>query len=182
MAKVEVKTRLDKFSATLRKAIRSSSTLKMVAAFMKTRIYQYTKRGQSLVLEAKLAPLSQGYVEYRKRLLKSKESKILKKVAGKKAAKNRALKKFGEFFSPSRSNLTLSGQMLDALKSEVDEQKGQVTVFVESSSRNDSDLNNAEVAKKVAENGRPFIGLDRVGRDRIRRMVVAELRRALKRR
>lgn len=180
MAKVSVKTKLDKFTATLQKSIRTPSMLKEVAVFLRTRIYQYTKRGQSLVLQAKMPALSQGYIEFRKRLASGEGTKGSKKNRGTKSKK--APKKFGDFFSPSRSNLTLSGQMLDALESEVDQGKGQVSVFVDDTPRDDSDLNNAEVAKKVSQDGRPFLGLDRVGRDRIRRMVIAQLRRSLKRR
>lgn len=199
MAKVQVVSRVDRYTATLRKAIRDTRLLREVASFMRTRIYQYTKRGMSLATlrqrrgsgnklvgdAKKLKGLSPLYIEYRKSLLKDQDKIAARGVFGKRSRKNsrkRALTKFGEFFSPSRSNLTLTGQMLDALKSDIDAVAGQATVYVDSTSRTDSELNNAEVAKKVAEEGRPFLGLDRVGRDRIRRMAIAHIRRSLKRR
>lgn len=185
MAKVDVRFKPDRIVSTLRKAVRDTRLLREIAQFIRTRVYQYTKRGQSLVQESRLQPLSTGYVEYRKRLArgeKTKTTKRLKKIGLKKIAKALEMRKFGEFFSPSRSNLTLTGQMLDALKTDVDPGGGRAIVFVDDTPRKDDDLTNAEVAVKVAKAGRPFLGLDRVGRDRIRRMVIADLRRKLKRR
>jgi hypothetical protein len=93
---------------------------------------------------------------------------------------------FLQFFSPARSNLTLTGQLLDAVDSDYDSEAGTVTVFVKATSRTgaepDEPQTNAELAVKVAEEGRPFLGLDLIGRARIRRIVIAELRRQLKRR
>lgn len=168
MAKVDIRFNAERILTTLRKAIRDTRLLREIAIFMRTRVYQYTKRGTSLVQESRLTPLSQNYINYRKRL-----------VAGKS---RKSVKKFGDFFSPSRSNLTFTGQMLDALKTDVDPASGRAIVFVDDTPRSGDDLTNAEVAVKVAEAGRPFLGLDRVGRDRIRRMVIADLRRKLKRR
>lgn len=197
MAKVQIQNRLGKIEIILRKALRDATLLRQLAGFLKLRIYQYTKRGYSLgALKTttragrigdprKLKPLSPNYIKYRRELqrgAKSNASKALKKSGLKKLANSLEMRKFGEFFAPTRSNLTLTGQMLDALKTEIDAEAGQGTVYVDSTKRTDSDLTNAQVAQKVAEDGRPFLGLDLVGRDRIRRMVIADLRRKLKRR
>lgn len=81
----------------------------------------------------------------------------------------------GEFFGKSRSNLTLSGQMLDAMKFKVS--RNSIEVFIDDSSRKpitfkrkrrvsgksktydvDTDLSNKDVAEIVAE-ARPFMNL-----------------------
>ena len=186
MAKVAIKSRLDKVEVTLRKALKDTQLLRTMAGFLKLRIYQYTKRGYSLAGRRaegdpeKLKPLSPNYIEYRRRLQKSGKTQSKKGLKG--GAKPRDLPKLGEFFSAARSNLTFTGQMLDALKTTVDGISGRATVFVDDTPRTDSDLTNAEVAVKVAKDGRPFLGLDRVGRDRLRRMAIADIRRKLKRR
>lgn len=170
---------------SLHRAIRSRAMLQEIAVFIQTRIYQNTKRGYYAGVRknlAKFRPLSEGYVAARKALLKGGESSTLKKLGLKKTAKKLAKNNFGEFFSPARSNLTMTGQMLDALQSAVDAGKGQVTISVSNTSRKGEDLTNAQVAVRVAEAGRPFLGLDGTGRDRVVRMVIADLRRGLKRR
>lgn len=186
MAKVDIRSRLDKIEVVLRKALKDTRLLREMAGFLKLRIYQYTKRGYSIAGNRKegdpekLKPLTPGYIEHRRRLQgkgKSKKSKSSRAVR-----KTKDLPKLGAFFSPARSNLTLTGQMLDALKTTVDGISGKATVFVDDTPRTDSDLTNAEVADKVTKDGRPFIGLDRVGRDRMRRMAIADIRRKLKRR
>ena len=188
MAKVTIKNQgawAERVTALLQKEIRSRSRLKEIALFIKERVYQNTKRGFYAGVNknlAKLKPLSDNYVAYRKSLLKNETASTF--GFSKKAKKKRALKKFGDFFSPSKSNLTLTGQMLDALESKVDGNK----VIVEVSNSQRSDVNpgelstNREVAQKVIADGRPFMRLDVVGQNRIRTQIIRELRRALKRR
>lgn len=178
-AKVQINQSLANLKMTLSAGISSGGLLSEIAEFCRSRIYQYTKRGQSLVQESKLQALSTGYIEYRKRLTRAKKSRSSKKTRQSGVFPSKG---FGAFFSPSRSNLTLTGQLLEALKSRVKKSSNQIEVFVENSSRSDSDLTNKEVAEKVSSDGRPFIGLDRVGRDRVRRLVIAQLRRSFKRR
>lgn len=197
MAKFGFINRTDRVIAILRGALKDPTLLRSLSDFLRTRIYQYTKRGYSLGSlktttrrgnigdPRKLKPLSESYIEYRKGLRKSgktKSTKLLRKAGLKKFANNLEMRKFGEFFSPARSNLTLTGQMLDALKADIDQNSGQAIVYVDDTSRKDSDLTNKQVAEKVAQDGRPFMGIDRVGRDRIRRTAQAFVRRKLKRR
>lgn len=192
--------RLARLEAVFTKAIRDPSTLRAISEFLRSRIYQYTKRGFSLVDlrrirgrggkqvgdPKKLKALSPGYIEMRKAALKDDIKAHGRNALGfkrkRKDARQRALKNFGPYFNPARSNLTLTGQMLEALESDSDPTEGTIKVYVSDSSRDDSELSNADVAKKVSEEGRPFVGIDRVGRDRIKRMVIAQLRRSLKRR
>lgn len=176
----------------VRRVVRKPTLIGSIADFIRNRIFQFTKRGYSLgALKTtnvssdnrragdarKLRPLSSNYIEFRKALNKQKRKMSKKTKQNQKPTTIRT----GSFFSPTRSNLTLTGQMLDALDTKTDASKGLITVFVESSKRDGESLTNAEVAAKVANEGRPFLGLDRTGRDRVTRMVIAELRRQLKR-
>lgn len=80
--------------------------------------------------------------------------------------------KLGEFASPSRSNLTFTGQMLNALQSRVENDK--VIVFVNDSARSDG-KSNRDVANHVRET-RPFLALT-LGEQRI---VQQEIEKQLK--
>jgi phage gpG-like protein len=188
-AKVEVTSRVDQVMAKLDRAVRRTDLLREIASFIRTRIYSNTKRGYYAGIRknlAKFKPLSPFYVEYRRSLLKDKVAGATGRFTSKQKAKQKALKKFGDFFSPARSNLTLTGQMLDALDYEIDTSSGSVRVFVEASQRDDDgsgeNLSNADVAKKVQSEGRPFLRIDETGIERIKAMVIADLRRRLKKR
>lgn len=63
--------------------------------------------------------------------------------------------KRGDFFSPGRSNLTLTGQMLESIKAKVSD--GKITVSL--SGTRDDGQTNKEVGEFVSENGRPFLNL-----------------------
>jgi len=82
------------------------------------------------------------------------------------------------FFSPKRSNLTLTGQMLDSLSGLVKSKARSVEVFVEG--RRDDGLTNQAVAKDLKSMGRTFLGLDEKGRGRIRKIVLDEIRRQIR--
>lgn len=171
----------------LEKAISNKTLLNELAEFMRDRIYTNTKRGYYAGIRknlSKFKPLSEGYINMRQMLLKD-EVKANAKTAfgGKRSAKDKrkkALKEFGEFFNPKKSNLTMTGQMLDALDTRTDTSDTTVTVFVRSSGRTDSDLSNQDVAIKVAEDGRPFLGIDDKGINTMTRMIIASVRRTLR--
>jgi len=59
--------------------------------------------------------------------------------------------------TPNKSNLTLTGQMLDSLK--VKSVRADEIIIGPTGNRNDSDLTNAQVAAFVEEQGRPFLNL-----------------------
>lgn len=120
MAKVfGVKELEDKVRATFNNTIRSNSNLRYIATLVKDRIYQTVKTGYSMAGGEKhrLAPLSASYKKYR--------------------AKYQTIYKTGEFFSPSRSNLTFTGQMLNALDFKIVKTNlsGGFEIFVKNSLR-----------------------------------------------
>ena len=112
----------------------------------------------------KLASLSSGYIEYRKKV------------------------KLGSFGSPSKSNLTLTGQMLDSLIYKI--VNNGILIDVANTKRKKAigsgyvKQTNQEVAGYVSENGRPFLALS-PGEQRIiikfiDDYLTKELRRTLK--
>lgn len=173
----------------LQREIRTQRFLDWIAVFARDRIYKNTKRGYYPGVQrvlSKLKPLSPGYIQFRKNLLKRKIGRV-KGVGNtpkeiKKYKRDRALMSFGDNFSPAKSNLTMTGQMLDALEANV--VAGKIVITVEATPRRDSEegLTNKDVAKKVINEGRPFLGLDSKGVDRIRKQAIADLRRSLKKR
>lgn len=174
MAKVVgVQQLQNKVKLTIERSLSSRTILEAVGKFSRDRIYAITKLGFSMSgnSKKKLAPLADWYKGYRKRYQEKTQT--------------------GASFSPNKSNLTLSGQMLDALTYKIDQARKTVQVFVQDSGRkpnpyplrgrkNDS-RSNAQVAKEVAQKGRPFIGLDQDAVKRIKNDIVSELRRALRR-
>jgi len=169
-------------------AISDKNMLNELADFMRTRIYQNTKRGYyggTRKNLAKFKPLSEGYIFMRQMALKDEIKANAKTIlGGKRSAKSKrkkALKKFGDFFNPKKCNLTLTGDMLDALDSSIDTSGPSARVFVRPSGRSDdSGLSNQAVAIKVAEDGRPFLGIDIKGINTMTRKVIASVRRKLR--
>lgn len=86
-----------------------------------------------------------------------------------------------KFFDPEFSNLTFTGQLMNALGYTTNSSERKITVEVEDSSRKGKyeKLSNKEVAKHVADNGRPFLGLDKTGVARINKLVKAFLRKEI---
>jgi len=173
-AKVKFDTRkiIPKLMVSLNKSISKKTLLDSLAEFLQLRIYQFTKRGKSLALEgAKIKELSPGYKKWRRKVFKN-NGKLLR---------DRGSIRFGDFFSPNRSNLTLTGQMLDALTHKTIPSDAQMVVTVKNTARKNDELSNSQVAKEVAENGRPFLGIDTKTKDIVRRKIITELRRSLRR-
>jgi len=164
----------------LDKAIKNKSLYNDLSVFMQNRIYQNTKRGYYGGIRknlSKFKPLSDGYIKSRQSALRGTAKAT--KLTG-STARKAALKKFGDFFSPKRSNLTYSGEMLDALDSKVSTNKQTVGVFVKDTGRSDdSGLTNREVAKKVNE-ARPFPTIDTKGINTMVRLIIASMRRSLR--
>jgi hypothetical protein len=188
MAKVlNLRNIQNKVQAVIIQKVVSGPILRDVGEFVRTRIYESTKKGKSLVTGSAISGLSGAYKNYRKRFQEWNQT--------------------GEFFSPPRSNLTLTGQMLRALRYVITRgaRSSHVDVDVAPTKRSATpqvplkswvegrsekkfrkitkqpeDLNNAEVAKRVAKEGRPFIGLDATGRNRVKLMIANELRTRLR--
>ena len=89
-------------------------------------------------------------------------------------------------FSATRSNLTLTGQLVDAVKFEVN--GNTITVFVDKSNRTGyktgsstlKSITNEALAEFLDDKGFGFLGLDKKGEQIVVREFEAALRRALK--
>lgn len=138
--------------------------LEDVAKFSRDRIVAFTRSGRSLSTEDRLKALSEGYKSWRRKLAKGK-------VRGKKIKPDR------RWFKPNRSNLTLTGQLLRSIRYKIFSKKRNIDVFATGKRREGG--TNKEVAKDVAENGRPFIGMDKKGEQQITEMVRRQIRREI---
>jgi hypothetical protein len=152
---------------SIKKKIGRKEFMQQIGDQIKDLIYADTKSGKGVAdngsgegIQIRLASLSPKYIEYRRKKSKSGFST-------------------GEFFRPNKSNLTFTGQMLDALK--VDARQSFVKVFVDKSGRKDSDLTNAKVAEHVARNGRPFMGLTQRNKKIIDKEIERETRAIIRR-
>lgn len=158
---------------TVLKLTRNEDLMREMGAFSKDRIFKMTKSGKSIFWPA--AKAING--------LKEVTKKIRKSWAGKG-------NQVGSYFSPNRSNLTMTGQMLDALKYKYTRGSNKVNIFIEDSSRpvkgpvlrgkKPENLTNAQVARRVAANGRPFMGMDDLGKRRLIQLAKRKLRDEIK--
>lgn len=164
---------LDRLIKTLDIQIRDLLTPKELEGVMqeaRDAIYKRTKAGRGVAydvvekdspppMETKLPPLSGKYKEQRKR----------------KGVK-------GDFGSPNRSNLTNTGQMLNAMKVRVTSKGAEI--YIERSSRTDSKLTNEDVAL-FASILRPFFHISskqsKIINSRLQRLVRDKLRRSARR-
>lgn len=175
MAKVlGVKALQAKTTIFLRDKLIDNKLTNDIGKFARDRIYSFTKSGKSLVTGAALKTLSTGYKKYRSKFEKANPGSV------------------GKVFRPGKSNLTFTGQMLDALSYTARPIKKLIEVFVESTARQplpsvkkgkptiNDPKSNAEVAREVSKKGRPFVGLDATGVKRIKQMIINDLRRKLK--
>lgn len=81
----------------------------------------------------------------------------LKKLSDKYKSRRKKVGVKGKFGTPGKSNLTFTGQMLEALEGEAKKQR--IEIFINDSDRSDSDSSNSEIAEFVQEQGRPFLSL-----------------------
>jgi len=117
-------------------------------------VYRRTKSGKDKDSSA-LKPLSLGYISSRKQYTGTK----------------------GKFFSPARSNLTRTGQMLDAILVKIE--RSVITLSVDTSLRDDG-LTNSEVAQYVSKS-RAFFSLTDDEIQILIRMVEKQLRAFVRR-
>lgn len=136
--KKDLKAFTDSIKANLDKALKNEA--QKIGIYARDTIYKRVKSGGGVdddtsdsAAKKGLKKLSKDYVEKRK------------KKPGK-----------GEYFSPGRSNLTYTGQMLDAIDFKVS--RGVVTVFIKNNKRSDGKNTNKEVAEYVRD-ARPFFTL-----------------------
>ena len=156
---------LEKLKKDLRDAITlNSAVFKLtIGKLARDLIYKRTKSGfgvdsisNTSANKRRLAPLSSSYVKQR----------------GKRQS-------FGEFGSVRKSNLTLTGQMLDAISYEA-KARG-VRVYIDTSTREDGKHTNAEVAEFVQDAGRPFFILTQDELTVVVRAIERELRKKTRR-
>jgi len=128
-------------------------------------VYKRTKAGRGVSLTtlgnaagpARLTPLSPSYIEARqgKAIYFTRGDKVIRVPASKSF--RIAKPTFGPFGSPGKSNLTYSGQMLQSIS--IQASARGFRVYVPNTKRSGSSLTNADVAKLVQDNGRPFFAL-----------------------
>ena len=138
-----------------------------------------------------LKPLSAAYIEQRKDMQNVAENASL--VSKYKAAKNQKSAKIGKsskaetfahgglspLTTPSKSNLTRSGQLLDSIAVQ---SAAQGHAEVGPTGMRDDGKSNADIAKWQEEKGRPFNHLSNVEVKRIKETIQKDLRAEMKRR
>lgn len=154
------------------------SFLEVLARKMREVIYRRTKSGKGVSRsgdEQPLKSLSPHYVDYRKRAFG-----FDKKVRGVKIKQNLGKQRLGEFGSPGKSNLTLTGETLDSIQFKI-ERFGFRLYFPDTKHKFSKRVTVREVARYVQMQGRPFFSLSRGERRILLQEVQKEVRKQLRR-
>jgi hypothetical protein len=129
----------------------------------------------------RLKPLAESTIEARKgnvRFTKGRNGKSIQYPR----SKSHGAKTLSEFTTPSRSNLTETGQLLDSVQV-THVERGRVTVGPKGARATDpvegKQPSNEEVGKFVSKD-RPFNNLSRVELKRVNNQIKADLRAAIK--
>jgi len=142
--------------STVREIV-SQAFLKVLAEKARQIIYRRTKSGKgvnpSSGSEQTLKALSPRYIEYRKG-----NFSFTTKKKGKKVTANAKKPRLGEFGSPSKSNLTLTGEMLDSIQIKI-QKYGFLLYFPNTKHKWSKRVTVRQLAQYVQENGRPFFSL-----------------------
>jgi hypothetical protein len=181
MAKVRGLNALEKkLKRFLIKELANKALLNKIGEFVKDRIVQFTRSGKSIAgaKAKKLKKLSDSYIQTRRGALHFRTSQQ-GNVFPIEGPDERLKTVDKEFFDPDFSNLTFTGQLLRSLKAKVD-LKARTIDIMPTGNRFDSNLSNQDVAKFVAEQGRPFIGLDDKGIKRVKALIIQDLRKSLR--
>lgn len=149
--------------------------LELLAKQAREIIYRRVKSGYGVSKDSvtdpskqRLAKLSKNYVIKRRNLAGSSKGK----------RKNTAPKiQVGYAFSPGRSNLTLTGQLLEAIEYKVDRYGFQL--YISSNKRKDSTISNEQLAEYVSEK-RPFFALTTDEQRILERRIETEIRKILR--
>ena len=169
-----------------------------IAEFARSRIQAKARSGKTMATgkEEKIKALSPNYVQTRKGW-KQAHGENVKKIrknyrqddfnhggighkAAQKMSRDQGVPDTGQFFSPARSNLTVTGQYLDSIEVlKIDKKKAEITIGP-TGSRKDSKLSNAKLAEFLSEGGRAIWGLDATAIRRITLMVKEEIRTRFK--
>lgn len=160
---------------TLSTIINTRETNLRLARKAKEIIYRRVKSGYGVTKDSgdsesidrtSLKALSKSYIDYRKGLVifRTGPSGNVYPINNKKIGRRKAFKAptLGEFGRPSKSNLTLTGQMLNAIMTVASD--GSFELYIASTSRRTPDgkldkNTNKQVAEYVSKNGRPWFAL-----------------------
>lgn len=159
-------TGLDQILKDIQKALNETvklSVMKNLGKLARQIIYKRTKSGYGVSddhdpepAKIRLAALSKPYIKYRSKLAK-----------------------LGTEGKPGKSNLTLTGQMLDSI--DVEGRRNGFSLKIKDNVRNGSTLTNRKVSEHVADNGRPFFALTAQEQVTLFREMEKTLRAELKR-
>lgn len=162
-----------RFKLNIQKLL-SADFLDTLGKQVTTIIYSRTKnrKGAENGVETTLAPLSEAYVNYRSGKVEftTRDGKFVEFKIKRP--------RLGERGSPGRSNLTLTGQMLDSIDYKVT--KNGITIFIPDSFREGTHLTNADVARFVTEQGRPFFELTDKEVTSVQKTIINKLRELAK--
>lgn len=172
MAKVRIKN-IDGVSKAIKKVFKTSAhsqkVLNEIGEFTRDRVRQQARSGKSL--ENNSAP---------KKFPNLKESTKQRRES---LERNHRFKLDPDFFKARFANVTLTGQLLDALKYQISK-RGLVSLFFKEKRRKmfdaDENVTNSDVYKNLKKLGFGFLGLDEKGQKRVKKIVLDEFRRNIK--
>lgn len=185
MAILKTKVIYDKLLAKLETFFKDlgkdEKMLNEIGTFSLERIRAFVRSGYSLDgdKKKKLKPLSESYKDTRRGAVRWRT------INGKRVATAEPDERLREvdvrFFDPDFSNLTFTGQLMESLKYLIRAPKRQVEIEVPDTKRKGKyeKLTNKQVAKHVADNGRPFLGLDKTGVARVNAIVKSFIRKEI---
>lgn len=184
MAKTLVKVKnIDKVTANIKKVFndvkREKTLLNDIGKFVTEKIVSEARKGNSL----------EGDVKHKLPELKQTSKNIRKAIA-----KHAPELVDPQFFKANKSNITLTGQLLRSIKYVINRSSvfivigGKRTKAIQSSSKKSRTRSskkqeastNDDVYKDLVSRGFGFIGLDEKGQKRVKKLVIDEFRRTIK--
>lgn len=170
MAKVKVKnvkSVLNSVNAIFQDSIKSEKFLREIRDFTVLRIQAETRKGRDLSKEgAPIKDHSDGYKKWRQRLASGESrSEIVPD---------------SKFFLANKSNITLTGQLLESLTGKINKLRSEIEVMT-TENRRDGEKNNL-IVQDLKKRGFTFLGLDEKGVRVIRKKALDEIRRQIRRR
>ena len=171
MARVRIKN-IDGVTSSIKKIFNDTKTSQRVLLdignFTKDRIVATARTGKSL--------------EDNERPKKFPGLKPSTKKSRKSIAKNRPERVDREFFRPGFANVTLTGQLLKSLTFKISP-RGLVTLFFKDKRKpiyRGEETSNNSVYDNLKKLGFGFLGLDEKGQKRVKKIVLDEFRRNIK--
>lgn len=183
MAKVRIKG-VDKVLKNIRKTFEEVSTskklLSQIGNFTVDRIKSFARSGKTIAQgrPKSLPRLSESYIQQRMGAVKFRtiDGRVIPFPEPDERLKNVD----PEFFDPNRkiSNLTFSGQLMRSLIARIERDE----LFIELKESRDDGIKNSKIVEflKKLDSDYDFIGLDDKGKERVRRFVLDEVRRQIK--